>query len=110
MTTSLPFKVLDISPTPGKHKGPPFKVCASSGKDGLKIRLHQNTTIPLYFKRYWQQKNKVGLMSICKLVILHGVLHFDKYNLKISAWFYFHFPLELALEAILQERSASLAI
>lgn len=49
-------------------------------------------------------------MSICKLAILHGVVHFDKYNLKISASLDFHFPLELALEAILQARSALLAI
>ena len=44
-------------------------------------------------------------MSICKLVTLHGVVHFDKYNLKISAQFYFHFPLELALEAIKKVRN-----
>lgn len=77
--------VLQLSHFGKTTEGFSLKSCASSGKNGSKIKLHQNTVIPLYFKWYWQQKNRVGLMSICKLVTLHGVVHFDKYNLKISA-------------------------
>ena len=36
----------------------------------------------------------VSLMLICKSVILHGVVHFDKYNLKIPAFSFIFISLQ----------------
>lgn len=36
-------------------------------------------------------------MSICKLVTLHGVVHFDKYNLKIFSLALFSFPSRISI-------------